>query len=236
MILFGSKALEQFASISKPISTSDDWLISLSVSSRYSYLAFFSGIAKSSASTLSSSCENPFSIFTHLFFTLAAAAQTFNPSTATDVLATSPFNVLIVHYVDAASIPIVSTILFMTNVPWLQLASKAFVLITLLEFSWTNLTGTTLILDNLYSLMHMLNLHESLIHSGFLTFLQHSAFLTFIESYLFSKPVHAVLLDYCHYTPYKLFCRCKFLHYAFLRIFNSTHTMDIQFLPFGLSA
>ena len=99
----------------------------------------------SSASTWSSSRENAFGIFTHLFFLLAAAASTFNPSTATDVLVTSSISVLIVIYVGIPSIPTISTILFMTNVPWLQLSSRACVLITLLEFSWTKLTGTTLI-------------------------------------------------------------------------------------------
>ena len=121
-------------------------------------------------------------------------------------------NVLIVIDVGVLSIPIISTILFMTNVPSLQLSNRAWMLITLLEFSWTNLTGTTLILitGEPNSLMHKLNLYDSLIHSDFLTFLQHSTLLTFFESCRFSKPVHAVLLHACHCTPYKHFRWCSF--------------------------
>ena len=134
--------------------------------------------------------------------------------------------VLIVIDVGVPSIPILSTILFMTNVPWLQLSSRACVLINLLEFLWTNLTGTTLIIitwEPIFTDAHVKSLWfpDTFWFSLSSTF----CFSDFFASYLFSKPVHAVLLDACHYTPYKLFCWCNFLHYAFLRLFGNTHNI-----------
>ena len=109
IILLGYSVFAQFAPTSRPAVISD----------------IFSGVATSSVSTGSSSRGKVFGSFAHLLCSLTAADFTLNPSTANDGFVKLPFAVLMVIEVGVSVIPRPFAVSFVTNVPWLQLSSKA---------------------------------------------------------------------------------------------------------------